>query len=746
MQSYTTTDTALIEAVSRSIQYTVMFADVAGGPIVASSFTVDRQVKDVPDQTNAFNGVAAAQATITIPESGAAALSPWVGGAQSAKPRSRVTVQCQFLPGGSVFTVFSGLVTKRQFGSTGDCTITALDDSASTGGTFTMPAGGATDGDGLGDWKLSPLSPIDIALRSGGVYLTPPPALSAADRKKYAVLAVSGCGGWTPEIGSIVSAYSGYTAVGLPVRVAGKFTPDIIAGPTAPIFQGLADPLAVRDHVAFQCDGWFRLVTGTSGVILDYGAVFAAVSASAVTVNDATGAGISCPPPAGVNLLDGQFHHLCVRTVVTNGLQTTTAWVDGRQTTVGTNQAAFPLNASSTPTRCNLGAPGLLGEKVAWEGFEAFLVPAGVTISLPGARFGQAAGTPSAITATTTRLTAIPPQSGADMWQTIQAIAQAEGAVAGFDETGTWRFEPKRTWMARRVTTEVRAITESREDGLPLTDSRDGLFGSVSANVQTVTVTNSTYSNPTWAAADVITVKGKSTLVQDIQSDGMLAIQNPFEFTALANMITGPGPNDTLNIYGAVQASRVGDPAAPQLGNLQITTLPKAGGFTLKIVNPNGFDVALWSNGLSPIPAGPCLIICGQRITVSDPRPLSAPSNPTVAAILAIDDNPWRQDPAATQALCETLAGDVYASIPTLDAVTMPGDPRLQLGDLITVQDSRLMTNPLKVLIVGITHSARPDSQFTTALQLRAIGAPKAWILGVPGLSELGSTTILPAA
>ncbi|MBL7335181.1 hypothetical protein IL398_24145, partial [Escherichia coli] len=86
-------------------------------------------------------------------------------------------------------------------------------------------------------------------------------------------------------------------------------------------------------------------------------------------------------------------------------------------------------------------------------------------------------------------------------------------------------------------------------------------------------------------------------------------------------------------------------------------------GFTLKIINPNAFDVAMWTNANSPFPAGPALVVATAAIHTGDPVSVTATSNPTVAAVLSVDDIAWRQDGPTARVFAEALASDVYAVV-----------------------------------------------------------------------------------
>jgi hypothetical protein len=88
----------------------------------------------------------------------------------------------------------------------------------------------------------------------------------------------------------------------------------------------------------------------------------------------------------------------------------------------------------------------------------------------------------------------------------------------------------------------------------------------------------------------------------------------------------------------------------------------------------------------------------------------------------------------------------LFYSAPLLTQVGILPDPRLELGDIVRILDSAYSGMDEYAVIWGNTISLSIDSgQLTYAQTISAtpLGPPGAWLLGVPGRSELGSTAYL---
>lgn len=759
MRSSTAAQAAAILALVRTI---VPRVSIGGSTTTwpVTEFSTNAQMKDTPDQISLLGGVAAAQATFKIDHTFVKQLSPYqpsIVPAASPLPIGTsvvVSVTIGTGSGASTYNLFTGYVTAIDpIDATSDITVTATDTSYLLGTNVSLPAVGLVpQAPGsfsyidpvTADLYWSTLAVIELCLRRCGQYLTPAPVLSGAAWSQFTILSVSGYGGLLPDVGQLITPAASNIAGALsPVfggnRVVGKFAPDVVIASLAQFNQTVSFS-NVTDFQMWRCDTWVR-GTGSSSFVL-----FTAATGSCgpgITDDGAGNAAViwagapgGLVSTSGINLQDGAWHHLNVQlTRSTAGACTTSIEIDGSVTT-GT---ATGITGSSFAdgSVVSLATP-LHGNQLWIEALEIIYVPTGATYTNPGSRNGQTPPLASAVTATNARLQAIAPQTG-NGWQTIQDVASAEGALCWFDN-GTFIFEPRTTWLARRIATSVRTFDASQITNLSMRVAADGTRKTVSANWQSVTAQASTAANPAYTGDAVLTFPPGYS-VTSIQTDQRFF--NPAGLGVGATNVTGH-----TWLY-PVPAAAVGDPAAVPVASSSISGFvrPTSTGFDLVITNSNRFPVASWNPADGVIPQGPVLIVHGTRIITSDPQLVTAMGSPKATDDLMLDDNQWRQSLAITRQIVQSAACEVFSPIPVFDTVEVPGDSRLQLGDKVTLTAPHLQTpGGVPVIVVNMVETVNggDDKQFRMPLGVKPIGAPTGWILGDPTRSVLGTSTYLP--
>jgi hypothetical protein len=248
--------------------------------------------------------------------------------------------------------------------------------------------------------------------------------------------------------------------------------------------------------------------------------------------------------------------------------------------------------------------------------------------------------------------------------------------------------------------------------------------------------------------------------------------------------VTTDNPVAKIDTVGQVMPSGGGTPGlsyyracyAPNGVGSSVTnltmTVTQLGSAQLKIsvTNPNSAPVWLVSPTDAAFPVGsigtPILRVGGVNITsiatpaenggtaagtlVADEQwpPLQpdgtggAVSNPRGEQLLALSSNPFVQDPVAAQTYGSDMLIDLYQPRPLWRRTAIVPDPSLQLGDRVLVQDPDTTMVDGAALIIG-SHITASRTDWGQTLDLRSVGAPGKWILGVAGKSELGSTTYL---
>jgi len=187
------------------------------------------------------------------------------------------------------------------------------------------------------------------------------------------------------------------------------------------------------------------------------------------------------------------------------------------------------------------------------------------------------------------------------------------------------------------------------------------------------------------------------------------------------------------------RANRARDGSGAAVSNLTFTvTVVGAQIITIQVTNPNAFDVYLVSGSGFTDPQGtPSLALWGQPVTFGETQQPDTTStlNKTTATqtidvqdatsigqhgdqLLEISGNPWLQDAMSLTTLANDLLARLKDPLPMLDGLTIVGDPRLQLGDRVTIIEPALGLNS-DFFITGIVDTF--DGSYTQALTVRAI-------------------------
>ncbi len=339
--------------------------------------------------------------------------------------------------------------------------------------------------------------------------------------------------------------------------------------------------------------------------------------------------------------------------------------------------------------------------------------------------------------------------SGAAIWDTVKAIAEAESAVVGFIEDGTAVYRNRRTAAAA----PARTITAERSlSGFRTTERVDSIRNRIRVPVSGYSLRAAGF---VWAAADVISVGSRATRTVIAEFD------SPVVGLSTTVVVVPIGGNTTSR--SGYRAARRPDGTGGTVTNLQFTvTSLGTSAASIQIRNPNGFPAYL----VSPTGAGypstsdgtPTLEMWGQPLTtVSTDVDAGATglANSGVAEalwqdsidlrgeqLLDVPASVWRQNADDSYALALDLLSLLHRPIPILEQVEIAGDPTIQLGDRVVLSDPRGTGLDDPVIVVAIDETVG-DSGYTQSLTVRLVAPPGGWILGYSGRSELGLTTRL---
>ena len=189
----------------------------------------------------------------------------------------------------------------------------------------------------------------------------------------------------------------------------------------------------------------------------------------------------------------------------------------------------------------------------------------------------------------------------------------------------------------------------------------------------------------------------------------------------------------------------------PVTTGVSVKALPVAGGrsFVLQVTNTSGHTVLLGYISTSSGSAGntacqPCCIVPGWPLVLNNPvtNQLFNQQSENTYGTRSYDmvTNAFCQHSGAIGFVAQSLLSDLRAPVPQLQNMPIVGDPRLQLGDPVTIQDSAYIGTTIVGGISGRVHSYDTTSGLRDQLTVRLRFLPGSWVLGTPDKSILGGT------
>lgn len=699
------------------------------------SLTITRQLaSDLPDEVAGVAGYSSAQLDVVLAgdptteaDNAWSYFSPFnTASALYGKRRRWRTCQVQLGFAGTTLPAFTGKTTSLKVDvASRSATLSALDNAETMRGPVDLPVVVA---DNKGDVRpgLPASWVIDYIARACGYYATPP-------ARSTPLWAATFAGSAYPHVGTI---HRTLQAGGLPVTTAvGKFIQAINSN--LPILEyNTAASGSTNNNAEVLMDGWIYTQGGTGfNGIAELTSTLGSTTANKISLTlDATSnhlmlgvrrtaSGTITWYDSGVAVPLNQWVYVGAHLYVTSSAVTihfrvnaTSATVTGSASSI-TGQAALNLlSFGSAEDNTGFFAAGV-NRAEAWQ-----VSNPGTTTSAPTWNNGYVS-TATIQASLNSLIVTVPTQASA--WDTVQAIAAAEFATVGFDESGNFTYYTRNRWTAAPYTTSQRTISSA--DSLTalstsedITQVRNHIRAAATpAALNTAgwvwnlsTVTSVPASGSTTVTADLGgPVYGLSTSIRYASSSGMSG-QSQYRANAKA------------------------DGSGAAVSNLTFTvTVSAAQIVTITITNPNAFIVYLVSSSGFTDPAGtPSLALWGQQVLfATSAQPDLSSAGVTIPAqtlvdvsdstsigqhgdqLLDVPDNPWRQDGASLNSLATDLLARLKDPPAVLEGLTIIGDPRLQLGDRITVSDIGA-----DFFLSGIV-STFDDTGYTQALSVRAI-------------------------
>lgn len=790
-------------AVMDGNEVTVDYAVELGAPVTIDatlaleSLHVERQLTtNVPAGTSLISGYPAASATVTLSglvdrtderKTAAWYFNPYATDSPLYRTPllgTRVTIRAGVYTSPTVremLAVFTGTVDECNVDpAEGTVTLTCIDDRNRLRSTPALPPVANNAATGVTAWSYTPLLSalyaVDYLLRANGVHSGPAP-------REGCFFYASLHGSMWPEVatGTSVDVMQGF-AENAPAFTTGRWCPQVPEkGYTAA--AGIKDPQALTTGAAFYVEWWQQFLPDTAPEQYDDTRRHFALTAEHVSpqifgdsitvLAEETAAGDDIQVYVGFSVLESDlFSADQGGHTFSLGVPPSTAWhrisvglymVSPTSAIVRAWRDGVLLGAYTVANggTASMGAPYWNIDNV-WTNW---YTPVDTLQVCTGWLEPNPEPVPGAVldASLNPNLTVLPDVLGSDPWDVIQGVAAAEGAVAGFDETGVFRFRNRET------ITQAAPVRTLR--------SRNALIGlAVNANLAAVanavrTKVNVLSVQPysvVWSASEGYMVPARGSL------DVIAVLDNPAVALALDETAWGVIPSGGLNEppynpppYSGYRASRSADGTGREISDLRIRARQvSTTRVELRITNPHRFPVWLVTpkgagypsdsearaalafsgqpvieRGVTPdgtTPTNTAVVVEAEWPPKEDGGATSAPGGETQ---LELDENPWRQDVETARHLVTDLLGDLYQSRPLWRDVAIVPDVALQLGDRVRIDDpdASLITGE-DGMVIGLTLDA-DRQRLTQTVDLRTIGPPGAWLLGVPGRSELGQTT-----
>lgn len=341
------------------------------------------------------------------------------------------------------------------------------------------------------------------------------------------------------------------------------------------------------------------------------------------------------------------------------------------------------------------------------------------------------------------RFSYIPSAKRIEAWQLVQDVAAAEFGSVFWDETGVFRFWNWQTMLAKRDNV-VRTLSLDQVENLVLSNNSDSV-----RNIYTVSTTKkrSVGIINIYTSSDPMEfyVPARTTSRFTIWVDDTVSPLTFYMTRYRGDAARTPGtPGDALPIWpeASVEASTSGQGGHgyvvqflhasegdvwrenddPNLTPRVTAYFTSNGYVTLQVQNKSSMPLRL-AQGWSTTPLSPALRIGGTKILENSDLQIEFVNEESVnkygPRTLELSGD-WYQDGTWTTQLLETLAPRTAEPVPTTDAITIAGDPRLQLGDVIKVIDSEGFGD-LQLQVFGIRREFGRDTGLTDTLSVEMV-------------------------
>jgi hypothetical protein len=317
---------------------------------------------------------------------------------------------------------------------------------------------------------------------------------------------------------------------------------------------------------------------------------------------------------------------------------------------------------------------------------------------------GRNAAYPAELDAGLNRLSFLPSRKADDAWNVIQEVATAEFGAVFWDESGTFKFWNQDTLQGLK-TVIAKSVSLDEVSGLRITNHLDSVRN-IWSLVNSKKMAFDTLPNVEAQALDEFYVPGLTERIFTINIDN--SILYLFGFLprySTSGMFAGAW-NDNVWFGYVVQwlIGGVWQEDNSRLNGVDIQSyMNHKGEIEIKIWNGWSEPARLATNG-----GAPALHIYASRILEDEP------STTTFKDLGSIDkyggrnlvlDGVWHQEFTNNTGLVSEMLTRTSVPTPITDDITMAGDPRIQLGDTIRINDIDGFGERFDVQVYGINRS-----------------------------------------
>ena len=326
------------------------------------------------------------------------------------------------------------------------------------------------------------------------------------------------------------------------------------------------------------------------------------------------------------------------------------------------------------------------------------------------------------------RFTHVPNPKPQEAWKLITDVAGAEMGSVFWDENGIFRFwnfdtvESKKNFV-------VREFDLDQIEGLTLTNSLDSV-----RNEYTVVASKRRAAGliPVYKSNDVdeFYVPGSTTKTFRLWVDDVIAPWTLVMGKHSSDPLSGgtyPWPkwDDDAVIHGYCLQYLINDLWQEVNSRAGVTILPyftREGYLTIRISNGWPEPIRLARGAGSSSTAS--FILGGTKMEGDADQTVWTRDNDSIAVYgnrsLELKGD-WYQDSIEGLNLIRDLLTRTSNPIPATDAITIAGDPRLQLGDTVSINDPKGFGQDIRLQILGISRSFSSKSGLTDTLTVEMV-------------------------